>query len=74
MSEVWGKGEELLTDDSPTRRLGRIFLMVKGPKLEYVFVVFLVNWYHHRLEKALWIPQVVVEDHRYPVTVEGFGM
>ena len=38
MSEVW-EGEELLADDSPTRRLGQIFLMMKGPKPGYVCVV-----------------------------------
>ena len=66
-----GREEELLTDGNPTRRLGQIFLTVKGTKLVRIFVILqfwffelLVSWYLFRLEKALRIPQIVVEDRR----------
>ena len=69
-----GREEELLTDGNPTRRLGQIFMTVKGTKLVRIFVILrlwffelLVSWYQHylfRLEKTSQIPQIVVEDRR----------
>ena len=59
----------LLTYDNPTRKLGEIILMVKGPKLVVVLQFWLlVDWY--RFEKAL----IVDEDrcYYYPETVGLF--
>ena len=66
--QVWYWVQRILTYDNPTRNLGEIVLIVKGPKLVVVLQFWLlVNWYRYCFEKAL----IVDEDRRYPGTV-GF--
>ena len=52
----------LLTYDNPTRKLGEIVLIVKGPKLVVIFQFWLlVDWYRrYCFEKAL----IVDDEHR----------
>ena len=58
--------QRILTCDNPTRKLGEIVLMVKGPKLVVVLQFWLlVDWYRYCFEKAL----IVDEDRRCPETV-----
>ena len=63
---VWG-AKNLLTYDNPTRKLGEIALIVKGPKLVVILQFWLkVDWYRrYCFEKAL----IFDEDRRYPETV-----
>ena len=62
---VWG-AKNLLTYDNPTRKLGEIILIVKGPKLVEILQFWsTVDWYRrYCFEKAL----VFDEDRRYPET------
>ena len=63
------KEKSLLTYDNPTRKLGEIILIVKGPKLVVVLQFWLlVDWYRYCFEKALIVDD---EDRRYPEMV-GF--
>ena len=69
---VWG-AKNLLTYDNPTRKLGEIVLMVKGPKLVVALQFWLMVDWNRRycFEKAL----IVDEDRRYPETVGmSFGL
>ena len=59
---VWG-AKNLLTYDNPTRKLGEIVLMVKGPKLVVILQFWLLVDWNRRycFEKAL----IVDEDRCY---------
>ena len=58
--------QRILTCDNPTRKLGEIVFIVKGPKLvENLQFWLLVDWYRYCFEKAL----IFDEDRRYPETV-----